>query len=68
VFLKSQYAAVRKDSSGVQRSAAIDVEQTPVMDELQQVHATNVKNYHLVSAIAATVSKGELERLRQTLR
>ena len=65
VILKSQHAAVHKDSSEViQRSAAIDVDQAPLMDELRQVHAANIKNYHLVSAIAATVSKGELERLK----
>jgi Subtilase family/Peptidase inhibitor I9 len=65
VIMKSQHAAAHKDSAELaQRSAAIDVDQAPLMDELRQVHATNIKNYHLVNALAATVSKAELERLK----
>jgi hypothetical protein len=65
VIMKSQHAAAHKDSAELaQRSAAIDAEQAPLMDELRQVHATNIKSYHLVSALAATVSKAELERLK----
>ncbi len=65
LIMKSQHAVVHKDSSEfLQRSAAIDVEQAPLMDELRQVHASNIKNYHLVSAVAATVSQRELERLK----
>jgi len=44
VILKSQQAPVHKDSSeAARRSAAIDVDQAPLMDELRQVHATNIK-------------------------
>ena len=36
----------------------------PCKDELRQVHATNLKTFHIVNALAVTVSKGELERLK----
>ena len=65
VILKSQHAPVHKDSSELaQRSAAIDADQAPLMDELRLAHATNIKNYHLISALAATVSSAELDRLK----
>jgi len=66
VIMKSQHAAAPKDSSAAtaQLSDAIAGEQAPLMDELRQVHATNIKSYRLVNALAATVSKGELERLK----
>jgi Subtilase family/Peptidase inhibitor I9 len=65
VIMKSQHAAAPIGSSAaVERSAAIDAEQAPLMSELRQVHATNVKRYHLVSAFAATVSKDYVARLK----
>ena len=65
VIMKSQHAAAPAGSgAAVQRSAAIDAEQAPLMSELRQVHATNVKRYHLVSAFAATVSKDYVARLK----
>lgn len=39
-------------------------DQAAVMDELRQVNATHVKQYRMVNAFAATVSDGELARLR----
>ncbi len=65
VIMKSRHPAVHKDSAELaERSAAIDAEQAPLMEELRQVHAANIKNYHLVNALAAIVSKAELERLK----
>ena len=65
VIMKVQHPAIHKDSSEVaQRSAAMDSEQAPIVEELREVHATNIKNYHLVNALAATVSKPELEKLK----
>ncbi|MFZ3263245.1 MAG: S8 family serine peptidase [Terriglobales bacterium] len=65
VILKSQHPLAYKGSSeAFQRAATIDLEQAPLMDELRQVHAVNIKNYHLVNAMAATVSRGEVERLK----
>ena len=65
VILKSQHAVARKGTAeDFQRSNAIASEQAPLIDELRQVHAIKIKNFRLVNALAATVSKGELERLK----
>ncbi len=42
--------------------AALD--QAPVMSELSAVKAKRIKNYRMVNALAATVSDGEVERLK----
>lgn len=65
VIMKSQHAPeVRGSGAASQRSEAIASEQAPLMDELRQVHASNVKSYRLVNALAATVSQGEVDRLK----
>jgi hypothetical protein len=65
VILKSQHTpAPAGSSAAAARAATIDAEQTPLMNELRQVHAANVKRYHLVSAVAATVSKDYVARLK----
>lgn len=65
VILKSQHTAAFKGSSeDLQRANAISDEQAPLMNELRQVQAVNIKSYKLVNAIAARVSQGELDRLK----
>jgi hypothetical protein len=65
VILRSQHPVAHKGSSeAFQRAATIDLEQAPLMDELRQVHAVNIKNFHLVNALAATVSRAEVDRLK----
>ncbi|HKN72148.1 MAG TPA: S8 family serine peptidase [Terriglobales bacterium] len=39
-------------------------DQAPVMSELRQVNAARIKSYRLVNSFAATVSDGEVERLK----
>jgi hypothetical protein len=39
-------------------------DQSPVMSELAQVHAARIKPFRMVNALAATVSDGELARLK----
>ena len=64
VIMKSQHAPSPAGSRDTERAATIDAEQAPLMDELRQVHAANVKHFHLVSAFAATVSKDYVARLK----
>lgn len=65
VMMKSQHAAAPAGSSAaLERSARIAAEQAPLMDELRQVHAANIKRYHLVNAFAATVSRDYVARLK----
>jgi hypothetical protein len=52
----SEAASVRAD--------AISSAQQPLLSELAQVHATHIKRYTLVNALAATVSAAEESRLR----
>jgi Peptidase inhibitor I9 len=40
------------------------LEQAPVMSELSAVKASRIKTYRMVNALAATVSDGEVERLK----
>ena len=64
VIMKNQFATAPAGSSTVERSSAVAADQAPLMGELGQVHARNVKSYRLVNAFAATVSKGYVERLK----
>jgi hypothetical protein len=47
-----------------QRALAIDREQAPVRGELAQLHAGGVTPFHVVNAVAATISPAEADRLR----
>jgi len=65
VILKKQFAAAHVGSRAASmRSAAATATQSPLISELRQVHATHIKQYSLVDSFAATVSKGELARLK----
>ena len=65
VIMKSQFAAAHVGSTAAAaRAAAVASAQAPVMGELRQVHATHIKPYRLVNSLAATVSAGEVSRLK----
>ncbi len=65
VIMRSQPRAASVGSrAAVMRSSAIADIQAPVLAELHQVHATHIKTYSLVDALAATVSAGEAARLK----
>jgi hypothetical protein len=65
VIMKSQLAAAPVGSrAATARSSMIASAQAPLMSELRQVHATHVKPYQLVNSFAATVSVGEMTRLK----
>jgi hypothetical protein len=64
VLMKSQYAQSQVGTSAArQRAAAVNASQTPLISELNQVHATNVRQYQVMNSFAATVSAGEEQRL-----
>jgi hypothetical protein len=65
LIMKDQFgqAQVGSDAAAV-RADAVQSAQQPLMSELAQVHATHIKRYTLVNAIAATVSTGEVSRLK----
>lgn len=65
VFLKNQPAqAAEGTDAAAQRAATVSASQGPLMKELGEVHATHIKRYQLVNGLAATVSKGEVARLK----
>ena len=65
VFLKRQFAAAHVGSRAASlRAHAVAGVQAPLLRELGAVRATHVKTFQLVDAFAATVSKGEVARLR----
>jgi Subtilase family len=64
VVLKSQFgAAAVGTSAATVRSGAVATSQAPLMNELSQVNATNVKRFTLVNSVSATVSALEEQRL-----
>ena len=65
VIMKSQHApAPRGSGAEADRSDMIAAEQAPLMNELRQVRAANVKSFRLINAFSATVSKDYLTRLK----
>jgi len=65
VIMKNQLPAAHVGSLASKvRSNAILASQRPLMTELRQVHATHIKPYELINSFAATVSKGEVSRLK----
>jgi hypothetical protein len=65
VIMKAQLPAASVGSrAAVVRSASTTRIQAPLLAELHQVHAAHIKAYGLVNALAATVSAGEVARLK----
>ncbi len=64
VFMTDQPAVAAPGSAAAKiRASEIAASQGPVLGELAQLRATHVVAYHLVNAIAATVSAGAAARL-----
>jgi Subtilase family/Peptidase inhibitor I9 len=65
VVMKSQPAAAPEGSQAATvRAGVVASSQKPLLAELSEVHATGVKPYQLVNSFAATVSAGEMTRLK----
>ena len=45
------------------RASTITQEQAPIRSELARLHAGDVRSFHVVNAVAATISKAEIDRL-----
>ncbi|HLX32029.1 MAG TPA: S8 family serine peptidase [Gaiellaceae bacterium] len=60
VLLRNQYAGLRAEA---QREQAFSAERTPVVAQLQQLHAPRIVTYHTLNAVATTVSAAEKANL-----
>jgi hypothetical protein len=64
VILRDQLPALPGEHGGHgSRAAALASAQSGVLDHLRQAGATNVRSFHLVNAVAATVTKAEADAL-----
>ena len=64
VVLKNQFGqATAGTPAASDRSAAVSISQSALLTELSEVHATGIKRFTLVNAVAATVSAAEAQRL-----
>ncbi|HEV2372704.1 MAG TPA: S8 family serine peptidase [Streptosporangiaceae bacterium] len=65
ILMKHQFAAAHVGSKAAKsRASAVSGSQSALVAELSAVHAVHVKRYSLVNAVAATVSAGEVTRLK----
>jgi hypothetical protein len=63
IVLRNQHRELpAKGASVPARTTAVDADQRQVKSELSQLHATT-KGFHVVNAVAATISKAEASRL-----
>ncbi|HYB28284.1 MAG TPA: S8 family serine peptidase, partial [Solirubrobacteraceae bacterium] len=64
VVFKNQLGSIPDTPSlRARRASAVAAVQAPVVSELGLTHATHVKRYQLINAVAAYVSRGEAKRL-----
>ncbi len=64
ILFKNQLSSTPATANAANaRIAAANTAQAGVMSELSQVHATHVTSYHIIDAVAATISSAEATRL-----
>jgi Subtilase family/Peptidase inhibitor I9 len=65
IIFKNQFASLPVRGVTAQlRVNAANAAQAPVLSELTRLHASHVQGFHLINAIAATISPAEAQRLR----
>lgn len=65
IILKNQLSNLpARGGTAPLRISAASATQAPVLAELTQLHATHVRSFHIINAIAATISPAEVKRLR----
>jgi hypothetical protein len=64
VIFKNQHSEAPATAAHIaERARALDADQSAVKSELAQLHAPRLTAFHIVNAVAATVSKAEAQRL-----
>ena len=63
IVLKDQHPEAPPRIASGQRGQAIDSDQAPIRSELGQLNTSDVKSFHVVNAVAATISDAEIDRL-----
>jgi hypothetical protein len=65
IIFRNQLASLPVRGATAQpRVTAADAAQAPVLAELRALHASHVQGFHIINAIAATISPAEAQRLR----
>jgi hypothetical protein len=63
IVFKNQHPEAPARQAATQRAQAVDSDQAAVRSELSQLNARDVKSFHLVNAVSATISQDEADRL-----
>jgi hypothetical protein len=65
IIYKNQFPSLSvRGADATMRVSAANSAQKPVMAELRQLHASHMQGFHIINAIAATISAAEAKRLR----
>jgi subtilisin family serine protease len=66
IIFKNQLSNLpAKGATAGLRIRAANASQAGVISELRQVHATHVRSFHIINAVAATISSAEASRLKR---
>jgi len=63
IIFKNQHPEAPARIAAGQRAQAVDADQAPVRSELAQLNTRDVKSFHMVNAVAATISQAEADNL-----
>ena len=65
VLLRNQPAGLTGNGADARRAQAFAADRTPIVAQLRQLHVPRLVTYHMVNAVAATVSSAEAANLRR---